>query len=175
MKKIVVSLLATLSILVLATITVGAAGPTVGAAGPTVGAAGPTPATSNIGPFEGEFHGYLYGDDDSRAPISLDLTHRGRTVNGTVMLGEGLVVDGKRCGTAAVPAGAIEASGQTLATNRNQLAATSSFEVSGIEVAVELDGMVSRDGRTINTEARINLPWLCGRDPILSGTLSKAQ
>jgi hypothetical protein len=160
-KKIVVSLLATLSILVLATITVGAAGPTA--------------ATSNVGPFEGEFHGYLYGDDGSRAPISLDLTHRGRNVDGTVMLGEGLVVDGKRCGTAAVPAGTLEAAGQSSPTNRNQLTATSSFEVSGIEVTVELDGTVSRDGRTINTEAKINLPWLCGRDPILTGTLSKAQ
>jgi hypothetical protein len=160
-KKIIISLLATLSILVLATLTVGAAPATA--------------AATQVGPFEGEFHGYLYGDDDSRAPISLDLTHRGRTVKGTAILGKGLIVDGKRCGEAAIPAGAIEALGQTSATNRNHLTATSSFEVSGIEVTVELDGTVSRDGRTVNAEAKIDLPWLCGRDPILTGTLSKAQ
>jgi hypothetical protein len=160
-KKIIIGLLATLSILVLATLTAGASPATAAAA--------------KTGPFEGEFEGYLYGDDGSRAPIALDLTHRDRTVKGTVTLGKGLVVNGKRCGTATVPAGVIGASGQTSATNRNHLTASSSFEVSGIEVTVDLDGTLSRDGRTVNAEAKIDLPWLCGRDPILSGTLSKAQ
>jgi hypothetical protein len=43
--------------------------------------AAPVVATSGrVGPYEGTFTGYAYGDRSSKAPILLDLTHRGNQV-----------------------------------------------------------------------------------------------
>jgi hypothetical protein len=127
---------------------------------------------SKVGPYEGTFNGTLYAQNGTKAPFSLNLTHRGNVVNGTVFLGEGLTIDAGVCGTAVVPSGAINANGKTSARNPKQLQASSSFEVNGINVTVDLDSAVK--GNTISTKAKIDLPWICGGDPVLTGTLYKA-
>ena len=43
-----------------------------------------------------------------------------------------------------------------------------------LNVKIKLDGDVSADGDEISAKAKVDLPWLCGRDPVLSGTLYKA-
>ena len=55
--------------------------------------------SGRVGPYEGTFEGYAYGDRSSKAPIMLDLTHRGDQVEGMVSIGEGLVVSGGFCDT----------------------------------------------------------------------------
>jgi hypothetical protein len=44
-----------------------------------------------------------------------------------------------------------------------------------MDVTIELDGNVSANGNVIEAEAKIDVPWICGPDPVLNGTLYKAQ
>ena len=134
--------------------------------------AAPAAATGKIGPYDGTFHGTVYAPDGSEAPMSLNMTHRGSVVEGTVFLGDGLTIDAGMCGQAAIPASSIEATGTTSLTNPNKLSTSSVFEVSGITVKVILDSAVQGD--TLTAKAKIDLPWLCGGDPVLTGTLQRA-
>ena len=124
------------------------------------------------GPYEGVFHGTVYAPDGSKAPMSLDLTHRNNIVEGTVFLGDGLNIDAGFCGAGTIPASSIMATGKTSAANPKKLSATSAFEISGITVNVMLDSQVQ--GEKVNAKAKIDLPWLCGKDPVLTGTLQRA-
>lgn len=124
------------------------------------------------GPYEGFFLGTVYAPDGSRAPMSLDLTHRNNIVEGTVYLGDGLNIDAGFCGAGSIPASSIMATGKTSAANPKKLSATSSIDVSGITVNVILDSQVQGD--TMNAKAKIDLPWLCGSDPVITGTLQRA-
>ena len=74
-------------------------------------------AVDPVGPYEGTFSGVLYGDNSSRAPIALQMTHRDGVVNGRLYLGEGFYVDAGRCGGTTLPAMIRSASGRTLASN----------------------------------------------------------
>jgi hypothetical protein len=47
-----------------------------------------------------------------------------------------------------------------------------SFKVSNFDIGVTLNSKIAADG-AINATGSIDLPWICGRDPQLSGTLSK--
>ncbi len=134
--------------------------------------AAPETAVGKAGPYAGVFHGTVYAPDGSEAPMSLDLTHTGSLVEGTVFLGEGLTIDAGLCGETAIPASSLAAAGKTSATNPKNLSAASVFEVSGITVKVILDSQVQGD--TLNAEAKIDLPWLCGSDPVITGTLQRA-
>ena len=131
--------------------------------------AAPAAATGKVGPYEGVFHGTVIAPDGSRAPMSLDLTHRGSVVEGTVFLGEGLTIDAGFCGQAAIPATSLNADGKTSLTNPRKLSTSSAFDVSGINVRVLLDSTVQGD--TLTAKAKVDLPWLCGSDPVLTGTL----
>jgi hypothetical protein len=102
----------------------------------------------NVGPFEGVFSGILYGDNNSRAPIALQMTHRDGVVNGRLYLGEGLFVNA---------------------------AVKTSFNVSGFDIGADLTSTVSADGSTLNAGTSIDLPWICGRDPSYSGTLYRIK
>ena len=138
-----------------------------------VAAVGAAPEQAGkAGPYEGQFNGTIYADNGTKAPFSLNLTHQGNVVSGTAFLGEGLTIDAGICGTAVIPANAINASGKTWASNPKKLDASSSFEVSGINVTVDLDSTMKGD--TMHTTAKIDLPWICGGDPVLTGTLFKA-
>lgn len=131
--------------------------------------------TEAVGPYEGVFSGYVYGDRGSRAPIKLEMIHRRGTVTGTVNLGEGLYVDGGRCGGAYIPASVQSAGGETLSTDPNRLQAGTTFSVSGFQISAELDSLISPEGENLIAQGRIDLPWLCGRDPVLNVELIKVQ
>ena len=142
-------------------------------AGVGMSAAAPEAATSAtvVGPYEGTFHGVAQGDRGTTAPIMLELTHRGSQVSGIAALGEGLYVGGGFCGTVNVPATTLRIGGQTVAGNANRLVASPSFDVGGFYVAVDFESNVSQDAETIVAEARVDLPWFCGRDPTFASTL----
>lgn len=125
-----------------------------------------------VGPYEGTFNGTVYAPNGSKAPMSLIMTHRGSAVDGTVFIGEGLSIDAGMCGSAAIPASNVYANGNTLTSNPNRLKASSSFDVSGIDVQVDLDSKVS--GNQLTAKAKIDLPLLCGGDQVLTGTLFRA-
>ncbi len=139
----------------------------------TADAAPIQPATTSGGPFTGTFSGYLEGDRGSRAPVELELVQTGREVEGIVTIGSGLIVNGGNCGVAAVPTGSQTAVGRTSATNLRYIEASTSVAVSGLTVKIDLAGNVSRDGETLTADAEIDLPWLCGRDPVISGVFTK--
>jgi opacity protein-like surface antigen len=160
MKKLVIGTLFVLTLLSVATASVYAA---------------PTKVKTNaVGPYEGTFHGTAYGDYGSSAPMTLELTHRGDRVEGYVSLGQGLNVNGRFCGSSAVPADTLYARGRTESTNPHRLTARSTFEVQGMDITADLESNVSVDGNTIAAKVRLDLPWFCGRDPVLTGTLHKS-
>ncbi len=138
----------------------------------SVATAAPETAVSKQGPYEGVFHGTVYAPDGSKAAMSLELTHQGNIVEGTVFLGEGLHIDAGLCGQGTIPASSLMASGKTSTANPDLLSTTSAFDVSGITVNVNLDSEIQGD--TLKAEATIDLPWLCGSDPVITGTLQRA-
>lgn len=134
--------------------------------------AGPEAAsTGKVGPYEGRFEGDAYGDRSSSAPIVLNLTHRGNQVEGIVYIGEGMVVSGGFCGTVNVPATTQYVEGQTIRWNPNRLVVKPTFDLGGFELKVDFESNVSADGEVITAKAEIDLPWFCGRDPVLTSTL----
>ncbi len=122
------------------------------------------------GGFNGTFVGTLLGDGGSSAPATLTLTQIGGNVTGSINVGQGLVVDGGNCGQTAVPSGSVAADGQLDPANPNRLDASSMFNVQGLAIELLLAGELSVDGQTINAQAGIDLPMLCGRDPVIGGS-----
>jgi hypothetical protein len=141
----------------------------------TASAAGKNERPKKTGYFNGTFEGTIYGDKGSSAPISLQLSQNGRQVDGYVELGSGLYVYGGMCGAGYVPGGAQSANGRVSTSNPRRLNAESAFKVSGLKVNIDLIGIASADGQEVDAQAKIDLPWLCGRDPVLSGTLYRTQ
>jgi hypothetical protein len=133
----------------------------------------PIEAASAAGPFQGIFYGWINGDEGSKAPLVLDLTHQNETIFGDIYLGEGLVVDGGICGSAAVPAAKQSASSQTSLGTPNEFNASTAFEISGMEINVDIASRVADNGETLTAEAQIDLPWFCGADPVIEGTLAR--
>jgi hypothetical protein len=93
-------------------------------------------------------------------------------VEGSIFLGDGLNIDAGLCGAGTIPASSHVAAGKTSTINPNNLSATSTFDVSGVTVKVNLDSQVQGD--TLKAKAKIDLPWLCGSDPVITGTLQRA-
>lgn len=135
----------------------------------------PTTAATSGGLFTGTYEGILLGDNGSEAPVTLKLTQAGRAITAEIAVGRGLLVDGGVCGLAAVPAGAQSGAGRVPANAPRHLDAAAEVEVEGIAVGLRLAGDLSRDGKTLVTTALIDLPWLCGHDPIITGELSRAN
>jgi len=125
------------------------------------------------GPYKGQFSGIVSGDRGSEAPITLDLIQRGEDISGTVSIGEGLFIDGGLCGAVAVPAVEQAVTGKTVKGHPDQLDVELSFNVSNIKIGVNLESRISADGKNIEAEAKIDLPWLCGRDPLIRGELER--
>jgi hypothetical protein len=117
----------------------------------------------------------LNGDDESSAPVTLTLAQDGPAVSGTITVGEGLFLDGGNCGATAVPAGTKSASGEVDTTTPNHLDAGASFDAQGFTIALDLDADLSADGQTLTAEATIDLPFLCGRDPVITGTFTRVD
>ena len=146
------------------------------AVGTAYAAGAPASSSMNtVGPYEGVFSGVLYGDNNTRAPIALQMTHRDGVVNGRLYLGEGFYVDAGRCGGTNLPAMTQSANGRTLANDPSKLLVNTSFNLGGFNIGVNLNSSVSADGDTLNVNTSIDLPWLCGRDPSYSGTLTRIQ
>ncbi len=159
MRRLVAGLLTILGILATAGLGVDAA---------------PEPrGTGEVGPYEGTFEGSAYGDRGSRAPVSLDLTHRGDEVEGMVRLGEGLYVNGGWCGAVHVPATTQYVEGQTVRDDPQRLVINPIFDVGSFDLEVDFESRVSADGEVITARAKVDLPWFCGRDPALRATLYK--
>ena len=51
------------------------------------------------------------------------------------------------------------------------LTANIPFQVSGMDITARATGDLAADGQELNFEVKIDTPLLCGRDPIISGTL----
>ena len=125
------------------------------------------------GPYQGQFAGYVSGDQGSQAPIALDLKHNGEEITGKVSIGEGLFIDGGMCGSVAVPAAEQMVTGRTIPGHPDQLDTKLTFDVSNLKITVNLEGQISTDGEKIEAQASIDLPWLCGRDPVLVGEFER--
>jgi hypothetical protein len=134
----------------------------------------PIPMTEpSTGPYDGLYFGWIYGDRDSKAPIALKLKHVGQEVTGRLYLGEGLYIDGGRCGSAAVPPTSVSASGLTDPENPNELSASSTVNIGGFSVRIDLDSILIGD--RIEANAIADLPWLCGVDPQVSAKLDRVN
>lgn len=134
----------------------------------------PTPVSAAPGgPFSGLFAGTLLGSGGSSAPVSLELVQTGDSVTGTMNIGQGLVIDGGSCGSQPVPSGMQTAAGRTSSSNPYHLDAGAAFSVQGIAINIDLDADLSADGQTLSAQALVDLPFLCGVDPVLSGTFAR--
>ena len=143
----------------------------LGSVGPSFAAGNPT-AVSPTTPFTGTFEGIVHGDYGSSAPLTLELIQRGSRVSGKAVIGEGLRLNaGGFCGSAYVPATAASADGSTNRRQPRQLTAQIPFEVSGLNITAQADGQLSTDGGELELSVKIDTPFPCGRDPIISGTL----
>ena len=135
----------------------------------------PPPGISKAGPYEGVFFGLVYGDNNSRALMALQMTDRNGVVEGKVYLGDGLYVDAGMCGQNEIPSMLQYASGKTNPNDPNELTVQTMVNVSGFDIGVNLNSTVSEDGKTLTAEASIDLPWICGSDPSFTGTLERLQ
>lgn len=156
----------------------GVATPTLAALAPADGGAGATPAApapvnGAAGGFNGSFSGMLNGDGGSSAPATIVLTQTGNDVAGRLSIGSGLALDAGSCGVQGVPSGDQVANGTVDPANPSHLETTGSIEVSGFTIGVLLSADLSADGRTLNARADLDLPFICGSDPVISGTFAK--
>jgi hypothetical protein len=133
----------------------------------------PPPGISIAGPYEGVFYGIVHGDNNSRAIMAMQLSHRDGLVEGKVYLGDGLYIDAGVCGNNKIPSMLQYASGMTNPNNPNELAVQTNVNVSGFDIGIDLNSLVSADGETLTAEASIDLPWICGSDPSFNGTLNR--
>lgn len=136
-----------------------------------VAAASGEASAAIVGPYEGTWYGPARGDRNSYALMTLDLTHRGDRVEGSLALNKGLYVDGRICGAVSLPATEQTVEGRTAAKDPGHLEALPSFDVGAFDLTVDFESDVMEDGGTITAEARVDLPWFCGRDPVLTATL----
>lgn len=172
MNRVHINILFFLSLIMIALMTFFVASAQAAPVRPTTGS---TVATASGGLFTGSFEGVLYGDDGSEAPVVLELVQNGRDVTGEISVGRGLFIDGGNCGVVEVPVTTQTATGRTTASAPRNLDAVAALKVQGISVTIHLDSELSRDGEDITAEAKIDLPWLCGRDPVINGEFTRAD
>lgn len=122
-------------------------------------------------PYSGTFSGTVYGHNNSSAFLTMELDQQGNLVEGTATIGEGLEVRGGFCGVAEVPAGTEPVSGSSDPANPRKLRGSTSFEVQGFPVTITVNALMRSDNKTVDATTQIDLPGLCGSDPVLSGTL----
>ena len=124
-------------------------------------------------PFQATYKGIIHGDKGSQALLTLALSQVDDQITGTVYLDRGLYIDAGWCGGGYLPAAIQSAEGEVNKYKPNLIEARTVSKVSGFKVSIDLEGLLSSDGNVLETEAKIDLPWLCGRDPIISGILYK--
>lgn len=128
-------------------------------------------ANTQIGPLEGVFIGDVYSDNGTSATLMLQLTQIDNQVYAIADIGEGLIVDAGFCGAVPLPAGSFSASAPIDPHRPDVLEADVTFVVSGIEVSASLVSELTDSGDQLDAEVSIDLPWLCGRNPNLRGSL----
>jgi hypothetical protein len=128
-------------------------------------------SSQKAGPLEGTFRGRAQGDRTSSAPITLTITQRGNNVNGTMALGTGLRLDAGGCGAVVLPALTQSATGRSHPARPRSFTFSSRRNIADSPVSVGVNGRLSADGRILTFQATIDLPDVCGRDPIITGTL----
>jgi hypothetical protein len=138
-----------------------------------VAGVGAAPSTAKAGPFEGAFAGEVHAANGSSAPLTVEATHRGTTVEGVATLGDGLVVTAGWCGSAAVPASSMELDGTTAPGKPRQLEATRAFDAGGLTVTARFVGEASPDGKSIDGTLIVDVPAFCGPDPVITGSLAR--
>lgn len=133
----------------------------------------PTNGNLGGGVFNGTFSGILYGSAGSSAPVTLELAQAGNEVTGVMSIGPGLVIDGGNCGIQEVPPGTQTANGRIDPADPNHLDAGAVFQVQGLTITISLAADLSADGQALTTQALIDLPFICGPDPVLNGNFSR--
>lgn len=128
-------------------------------------------STEAAGPYEGRFYGIAHGDRNSYALISLDLTHRADWVEGNLSFNEGLYVDGGICGAVNLPATEQTVEGWTEPKEPGHLEASPTIDVGSFDLTIDFESDVTETGDIITAKAKVDLPWFCGRDPVLTATL----
>jgi hypothetical protein len=84
-----------------------------------------------------------------------------------------LYVSGGWCGAVNIPAVSQNVEGQTTRWNPRHLEVKPTFDAGSIDLTVDFESNISRDGEVITAEAKVDLPWFCGRDPQLKATLHR--
>ena len=133
------------------------------------------PAKATAGPYQGKYQGTVISKNGTSAPLTVTLTHKGNVVAGVATIGQGLKVDTAYCGSANVPSRSERLSGKTQPGKPRHLEATSKFTVEGVPVTVRFKSDVSADGKTVKGTTTLDVPFFCGSDPVLSGTLHKVS
>jgi hypothetical protein len=137
--------------------------------------AGAASASSN--PFQGTFSGTAIGDSDSSAQLTLNLAQNGTSVAGTATIGNGLKVDtgGFICpGLVPVPTGTIPVTGSASAEDPTHLEAKSSLSGSGLTITGGVTADLSKDGKTMDIELNLEVPWPC-HGTIIKAKLARSQ
>lgn len=74
-----------------------------------------------------------------------------------------------------MPSSVQYASGTTEPSDPNRLLASAKVDVNRFNIKVTLASDVSPSGDVIQAKAKLDLPWFCGRDPVLDATLYKSN
>ena len=130
---------------------------------------------TQIGPLEGIFIGDVHSNNGTSAPLMLRLSQTDNHVYAIADIGEGLTVDAGFCGVVPIPAGSFSASALSDPRRPNTLVADVTFDVNGFEISASLVSELADSGDQLDAEVSIDLPWLCGRDPTLRGSLELVE
>ncbi|MBP6787957.1 MAG: hypothetical protein KA170_10250 [Candidatus Promineofilum sp.] len=134
---------------------------------------GDTSPGEPAGGFNGVYTGTLSGDNGSTAVGTLTLTQSGNDVSGQLDIGPGLVVDAGSCGAQSVPQLTQTAAGTVDPAAPNRLQTTGSIPVAGLTINVALTAELAADGQSLAARADLELPFICGRNPMISGTFAR--
>jgi hypothetical protein len=63
--------------------------------------------------------------------------------------------------------------GSTDSKEPGHLEASPTIDVGAFDLTVDFESDVTEEGDIITAEAKVDLPWFCGRDPVLTATLYK--
>jgi hypothetical protein len=122
-------------------------------------------------PFNGTFSGTAYGDYDSTAPLTLNLTQEGDIVTAHIDIENGLQVNaGGFCGVIAIPAGSVSASASDTADSADVVSARVPIDLgSGVSITAYIDGEIDDDN--LDFSVKVKTPFICSNDPVVTGSL----
>ena len=136
----------------------------------SVGIVAPTFAAQES-PFNGTFSGTAYGDYKTSAPLTLTVTQEGDDVTALINIDNGLKVNaGGFCGTIAIPASSLSASGIDTDDSADTLSTRIPFDLGGgASVTAIINGEI--DGDQMDVSIKVKTPFICGKNPVITGEL----